>query len=379
MTDGLFENQTRRSFNYRIPLIAAAAFAVLFGGAYALYVAGKPKPPDPALVRAEEIRDSVVMMLAQTAFSGPEFETQILGRGKLEWYDRRERDAYFVYPPSEPREFDEFTGRFFKDPAKLEFGIEKDGKLVLGKLQAPISDRVSRFFRTKIENISIDPDQTVSFPFGNLDYTLSLEELKNLTNNSQIYGGRLLAGAEVREQKPIIVFANHGIMVSRPGEPSLKRLADKIVGTETDRERKIQLLTDFVSNEIEYSYTEAVGAGETLKRANETLMTRSADCSNKTILLASLLEQIGEEYLLLYCPKHITVAVPQGAFANDNKIDFTWNGKNWLIAETTLPGFRIGRTRVADYARLTKIEYVQSPKQSEIIFDADSYEVLKFF
>jgi hypothetical protein len=149
--------------------------------------------------------------------------------------------------------------------------------------------------------------------------------------------------------------------------------------TEDSREKKIQRLVDFVSNEIEYSYTEAVGGGETLKRASEVLMTRSADCSNKTILLASLLEQIGEDYILLYCPQHITVAVPQGNFPNENKLDFTWNGKPWMIAETTLPHFQIGKTRVQNFNKLTKIQYVQNPKETNIIFDANSYALLKFY
>jgi hypothetical protein len=108
-------------------------------------------------------------------------------------------------------------------------------------------------------------------------------------------------------------------------------------------------------------------------------MTRSGDCSNKTILLASLLEQIGEEYILLYCPHHITVAVPQENFINENKLDFAWNQKPWMIAETTMPGFQIGKSRVADPALLTTVNYVQDPKNADVIFDANSFEVLKFF
>jgi hypothetical protein len=108
-------------------------------------------------------------------------------------------------------------------------------------------------------------------------------------------------------------------------------------------------------------------------------MTRNGDCSNKTILLASLLEQIGEEYILLYCPRHITVAVPQGNYPNDNSLDFKWDKRSWMIAETTLAGFQIGYTKVQDFTRLTTINYVQDPKLSEIIFDANSFETLKFY
>ena len=50
-----------------------------------------------------------------------------------------------------------------------------------------------------------------------------------------------------------------------------------------------------------------------------------------------------------------------------------------MIAETTLAGFQIGQTRVSDINQLAKVDYVQDPKLSEVIFDASSFEVLKFF
>ena len=133
-----------------------------------------------------------------------------------------------------------------------------------------------------------------------------------------------------------------------------------------------------MTNEIEYDYTEAVGSRETLKRPNEVLMSRTSDCSNKTILMASLLEQIGEDYLLLYCPQHITVAVPQGEFPNENKLSFNWSGKDWMIAETTLPNFEIGKTKVTESVKLTSVQYVQKPKQTNVIFEAHTFRPLEF-
>ena len=51
---------------------------------------------------------------------------------------------------------------------------------------------------------------------------------------------------------------------------------------------------------------------------------------------------------------------------------------NWLIAETTLSGFQIGKTLVNQSNLLTHVEYVQDPKNADVIIDANSYEVLKF-
>ncbi len=378
----LFDSESNKSSNWKMFLIGFVVLIVIFSTAFGFYWSSKPREKTSEEILGEEIRDSVVMLLAQPTFSGNEFESQILGKGNLQRFDWREREAYFSFPKAENGEFDGFLNKFFVDRTKIEMGVESDGKIKLGKYTLTISPESAHFFKTTFENFKVETNQTLKFPYQSLTYQLSLEELRNFTNNSQVFGGKLIAEQSQRTDEPKIVFANHGIMVAKPNEPSLQRFTNELLKDEAignDREKKIQKLVDFVSKEIEYSYTEAVGGRETLKRANEVLMTRTADCSNKTILLASLLEQIGEEYILLYCLQHITVAVPQGNFVNENKIDFVWNGKPWLIAETTLPGFEVGKTKVNDFTRLTTIQYVQVPRQKDIIFDANSYNLLKFW
>jgi len=375
----LFESHTKRNIDPKKWFIGVAAFILLAGIGYGLYVYTKPVGPTADDVLAVEVRDSVVMLLDYQKFSGDEFRTQVLGRGRLERYIKSVDDAIFTYPQAPGDEFLEFVNKHFWDITKVEFGTEKDGKLKLGDYSVEVSPDYGQLFRTKLSNIKIDHHQKLNFAYKEVAYNPSLEEVMRLTNNSQVYGGRMITQVPERSFKPLMVFANHGIMVAKPGEPSLKRLADEILkNAPPDREARIQKLVDFVSNEIQYSYSEAVGRRETLKRGDETLMTRTGDCSNKTILLASLLEQIGEDYRLLYCPRHITVAIPQGNYQNTNKLDFTWEGKNWMIAETTLAGFQIGQTRVNDANLLTSVEYVQNPKNADVIIDANSYEVLKF-
>ncbi|HTK38500.1 MAG TPA: transglutaminase-like domain-containing protein, partial [Pyrinomonadaceae bacterium] len=331
-------------------------------------------------VLGKEIRDTTVMMLAQPSFSGEDFRQQILGNGRLVKYVRSLKDAYFTYPKNGDEDFNKFLAKYFIDKSKIEYAKDENGQAKLGGYTLNVPADQAYFFRTTLDNIQIEPRQNLSFQLKDATYEVSLTELRNLGNNSELYGGKLIARIPERRDGPQFVFANHGIMVAKPGEPSLKRLADELLKSAgPSREERIQRLVDFVSNDIDYSFTEAVGTSETLKRASETLMTRSGDCSNKTILLASLLEQIGEAYVLLYCPQHITVAVPQGNFSNENNLDFTWNQKPWVIAETTLPGFQVGKTRVADPVRLTSVNYVQDPKNADVIFDANSFEVLKFY
>ena len=175
----------------------------------------------------------------------------------------------------------------------MNFGKTANGIVELDDYKLRIGPAASRFFRTTTDNFRLDTKQTLTFPYSGFNYTASLDELRNLANSSQLYGGKLITKAPTRTNEPQYVFANHGIMVARPGEPTLKRLVESLLKDVPDnREARIQRLVDFVSTEIEYSYTEAVASGEKLKRASETLMTRNGDCSNKTILLASLLEEM---------------------------------------------------------------------------------------
>ncbi|MCC6329532.1 MAG: transglutaminase domain-containing protein [Acidobacteria bacterium] len=376
----IFDSETKSGPGKGIYLIALLAFFVLGGIGYGLYWYTSPIPADPKDILAAEIRDNTVLLLAQPSFSGEEFREQILGKGRLIKYAWREKVAYFTFPETPQEEFEQFLTVNFADLAKVTMGKVENGQVELDSYKMTPSPGSFRFFKTTTDNFKLKTDRSVTIPFNGVNYVASLDELRQLTNNSLLYGGRLLTQVPERSDQPHMVFANHAIMVAKPEEPTLKRLAAELLKDVPDnREAKIQRLVDFVSNEIEYSYTEATGSRETLKRANETLMTRSADCSNKTILLASLLEQINEEYILLYCPQHITVAVPQGNFVNENGLDFTWERKPWIIAETTAPGFQIGESRVAEPNRLTGVQYVQKPKNSDVIFDANSYEVLKFY
>jgi hypothetical protein len=44
-----------------------------------------------------------------------------------------------------------------------------------------------------------------------------------------------------------------------------------------------------------------------------------------------------------------------------------------------MPGFQVGKSKVSDPIRLTSVNYVQNPKNADVIFDANSFEVLKFY
>lgn len=382
MSSSLFDSESQKSSNWKFIVIGLVVAVVVFGGAAALYYRSIPAPKPQAEIRTEEISKIAILVLSQPIFSGDEFAKQILGKGKFQWFDRKKNEAYFSYPEADQAEFDAYLAKYFVRPDKIELGRPDDDRARIGTYSLLISPDTKYFWKTNADNFRIDPDQTLTFPYKDFNYTMSLDELKSYVEGSRVYGGKLVAEAPTSPNAMKIVFANHGIMVAKPDEPSLKRVVDELLKDEAvrnDREKRIQKIVDFVSNQIEYSNTEAVSPRETLKRPNEVLMTRVGDCSNKTILLASLLEQIGEDYVLLYCPRHITVAVPQGKFPTDNKLQFVYENNNYVIAESTVPGFEIGKTKVQQSDILINVDYVQSPRQIDLIFDARSFKYLNFF
>ena len=107
-------------------------------------------------------------------------------------------------------------------------------------------------------------------------------------------------------------------------------------------------------------------------------MSGESDCSNKAILLGSLLEQLGEDYLFVYTPDHITVAVKQGNFPVRNNLFLAWQKEVWLIAEGTAPGFRIGVDRVQDEGRFKQFQHLQRPRDRDVIFDWATGRQLSF-
>jgi hypothetical protein len=391
------------TFGYDVPtgsrtwkLVLVVIFAVaLSGAAWALYklradsrqgsaAASRKKFAQPSL--DERTRDTVLTYLAQPAFAGTKVVEQVLGPVHLELLQLPDREVYFSAPAPEQagEAFEAMVARFVVDPKRVVLAQDDgSGQLRLGKYSLRRSADKHFLFKMPVDNVKFDSETVLKFPFGPATYTLNLRELNDFLENKSIFGGRMRARTGQSQAGLPVVFANHGAFVARPEETSLRRLVDELThdippDSEGARESRVQRVLDFVSREITYDQREATYDFELLKRPNEVLMTGQSDCSNKAILLGSLLEQLGEDYLFVYTPGHITVAVRQGNFPARTGLWFGWDGQAWLIAEGTLPGFRIGLDRVHDEARLKQFQHVQRPRNRDMIFDLATGRQLLF-
>jgi hypothetical protein len=375
-------------------LVLVAVFAVaLCGAALTFYLRGNGASRQEAMRKKfapttleERTRDTMLAYLAQPGFAGTKVSAQVLGPVRLELLHVNDREVYFSAPAPEQagEAFEAMVARFIIDPKRIVLAVDDGaGRLRLGKYSVGRVADKHFFFKTPVDNVKFDPGTVLKFPFGRATYTLDMRELNDFLQNKSIFGGRMNARTgESRGGLPV-VFANHGALVARPEETSLRRLVGELTSDipadgAGAREARVQRVLDFVSREITYNLREATYEFELLKRPNEVLMTGESDCSNKAILLGSLLEQLGEDYLFVYTPGHITVAVPQGDFPARNGLLLGWDRQAWLIAEGTVPGFRIGIDRVREEARLKQFLHVQRPRDRDVIFDLATGQQLLF-
>ncbi len=224
------------------------------------------------------------------------------------------------------------------------------------------------FFRIDATDFKVDPDAKVVIPFPRATYDPTASELSGFIRDKEIMGGKDFFVAGHRGEKTVY-SSNFGAQVAVPGEPSLTRLAIKLVGEEKRPERMAQKLLDFVTVEIEYDHDEQEWSDykQVIKRADEVLMTRKATCASKAALYASLLEQVGIDYVLVYYPSHLAVFV-KGRFRDDNGHSLLLDGQRYYYAESTTPGFVIGVTEITfpGFSIDSDWTHVQRPKDRDI-------------
>ena len=104
----IFEPEEDRAAGRKTWLIGVVALVVIAGAAYGIVQYSKPVGPTADEILAQKIRDSTVLMLDYSTFSGKDFREQILGKGRLEKYIKVNDEAFFTYPQSDEQEFNDF-------------------------------------------------------------------------------------------------------------------------------------------------------------------------------------------------------------------------------------------------------------------------------
>ena len=266
------------------------------------------KPAQKQLSNTSSVANKILSYMTQPVFISSDFTRQITGTAiKVELLDMTDgTEEGTLYLSITAKDFDDSTlSRLTQNPAAVEFAKKgEDGDLVLGEYVYSKPGRY--FFRFLAEDFKIRNDASVTTAFNSVTYTVTVKELANFISNESIYCGDL--DFKVGERSGVdVTMANHGALVAIGGEPSLKRLVSSLIASCNTKEERAQVLLDFVSTEIRYDGNADMGGAEQLKRPSEVLMTRKADCSGKSILLASLLEQAGVDYRLIYLDRKSVV------------------------------------------------------------------------
>ncbi|MEK7832361.1 MAG: hypothetical protein AAB401_14815, partial [Acidobacteriota bacterium] len=328
------------------------------------------------------VRESLATLLAFPRQSGAYFESQILGRATLEVIKLEGKDQqvylYLAEADSKGERLENAICRVTVIRSEIEVGKEKDGKFMFADYSFLRTPQKAMYLRVSLYNLRLDSDLPLKFPFQHATYAPSLEELHLLMRNETVYGGMLEAIPDSRNYGQEILY-NYGALVAKTSEGSMQRLVGdltKDVGERDQqaREKKIQKLADLVSREIAPKPEEI--PLKVVKRASEVLMTGEAEYPSRAVLLASMMEQLQEDYLLVYSKDFLTVAVKQGQFPAKNESQIKFGGGVWLLIDTLTPGARVGLDEPKK--RLGTVAYVQRPRENSVITNLNTGSPLPF-
>ena len=180
---------------------------------------------------------------------------------------------------------------------------------------------------------------------------------------------KTILGNIKRSLKPTVysgskMFDDNGVktfsyvpFISKKSDSTIAAIVKKLTFGAKTREEEIQRILDFVTEEIQYNDSSKYTDMSKLN-AYLILKSRKGNCAGKTILYASMLEQVEADYYLTYFDEHLTVAV-QGDFSDDNREYFVSGGKKYFFAETTDSGYVIGKTKLEDPNRFRDIILLQ--------------------
>jgi hypothetical protein len=352
---------------------------LLLIGAFALPVANQVAHSNElrkSAIDNESVNKAMLSMLASGRAYGKKLQKIMLNGLQLELWDLRKKAVYFSLP-QDVQPSNKVFATVTKNPE-----LRKEAKIIseyldIDGMHLTRTKEKYHLYAVNYQDIFFDPNRIISIDFGREIYSVSLGKLALFLRNDSVYGGRL----RVSRVPPEIIrpdFLNHGALVTPKGETTLLEFVQQIVNGANSVQEKIQALLNFVTEKIQYDQKEFYFGREFLQRFTETLIAKEGDCSNKSILFSSMLEQLEIEYILVYSKNHIFVAVEQENHLNSNSYGFSFKNKIWTPAETTVPGFKIGQSKVTNPELLREIKYVQIPSQKNELFSYPGEKLIMF-
>lgn len=311
-----------------------------------------------------------VNLIAQPAFAGDYMLYKLTsGRAVLERYYIDTRQLYFSCDSSDFNKTN--LDRFVISIDSITKAKEEHGVLVLDDKR--YSDPSRAFFKMPVSNFKVDTTKIIETKYDNgIVYKITLPQILNYTYLKSTLGGGAIAISDNHTH-----FMNHGSVVAKQGEVSLKDLTDQITKGILTNEQKAQSLLDFVTNQIEYNTQEAEQGFETIKRPDEVLFTKNSDCSGKAILYASLLQQINMKWCLFYFEGHVCVGVA-GNFNNTKPLKFKLKHVDYYLAEITDPNAKIGNDSWDGKMNENNLIYYQVSESGSQIFSYRTNKALDF-
>jgi Transglutaminase-like superfamily len=325
-------------------------------------------PPDP-------LKETLLYYMVHNAIQPDSLEKQVWHEAiYFNGMDAEAQELYFLCPRFN---FDrqKMLQKLCIDTTTITYAPCQSGDCTFGNMQGNVDKIVP--FKFDVKNLKYDSNMVFNCKLKTESYSISLKAL-HYTLDSSLYYHTGNAMMLVHPIDNATHSANIGHFISKKGDTILTHLAERITKNCVTNESKAQALLDFVSTQITYSYEDFWYQNEITKTAHEVLFTGIADCSGKSTLYASLLEQLDVPYCLFYFKNHLNIGVA-GKFKNDNKYGFEIYKTYYCMAETTVPNFKIGQSLLQDDARLKELFLYQVPRTSANVKQFSDNVSLKFF
>ncbi|HQW45489.1 MAG TPA: transglutaminase-like domain-containing protein [Chitinophagaceae bacterium] len=261
------------------------------------------------------------------------------------------------------------------DSAYIEYAPCDSGICEFGGMRGVIDGYYA--FRIPSHNLKVDTNKVLSYVADSAKQFVSFVALMNENDTTLYYNFPKTVDLTPYFGREVYA-TNIGAYISKKGRDIvIHQLAEKLTQGLQTKEEKAQALLRFVTNQITYSYEDLWYETEIAKRAHEVLLSGDGDCSAKTTLYASLLEQCDIPYCLLYYKNHVNVGV-QGKFEVTNGYIQVIHNIKYAVAETTVENFIIGKSSIENVSIISKLQFYQQPRLGATIFNAITNEPFQF-